>query len=88
MANRVILAKLEPAIPTLSKVLGVSRRSVYRLIEDDLVPVVRVGRQIKVDRTQLSAWIRAGGAGRFRRRRKPLVPIQSELAEAKEAAGS
>ncbi len=59
---------LKPAVPTISKALGISTSSAKRLIADGLIPVVRVGRQLRIDEVRLARWIDDGGAGSFRRR--------------------
>lgn len=58
--------KLSPAIPTLSRVFGVSQSCARRLVKDGLVPAIRVGRQWRVDENQLAEWVRRGGAGSWK----------------------
>lgn len=41
--------------------LGVSRARCYELIRKGLLPAVRLGRQLRVDPTQLDEWLRGGG---------------------------
>lgn len=53
-------------IPAVAIRLGVSQKSVWRLIRRGLIPAVRVGRQVRVDQAQLEEWIRAGGVGASR----------------------
>ncbi|HZW05340.1 MAG TPA: helix-turn-helix domain-containing protein [Candidatus Nitrosotalea sp.] len=60
---------LKPAVATISQTLGISTSSAQRLIADGLIPVVRVGRQYRIDEEHLARWIANGGAGSFRRHR-------------------
>ena len=49
-----------------STLLGVSIPRTYELIRTAVLPpgvVVRLGRQIRIDRAQLDAWLRHGGNG-------------------------
>ena len=48
-------------IAEVAEVLDVSRARAYELVREGLLPVVRLGRQIRVDPTQLEAWLVAGG---------------------------
>ena len=86
MTNTLKLGKLEPAIPIISNVLGVSRRSAYRLIHDRLIPVVRVGRQFRIDQSELAEWIQKGGAGCWRRTREPYGRV-SDMRQPRSDAG-
>jgi excisionase family DNA binding protein len=69
---------LKPAVPTIAQALGVSASSAKRLIRDGLIPVVRVGRQYRIDEAELDRWVANGGAGGFKRRRilrrEPATP--------------
>ena len=49
-------------IPEVAKVLGVSIERAYELARTDVLPVVRVGRQVRIDATKLAEWIDEGGA--------------------------
>jgi excisionase family DNA binding protein len=60
---------LKPAVPRISQALNISTSSAKRLIADGLIPVVRVGRQLRIDEEQLARWIATGGAGSFKRDR-------------------
>jgi len=62
---------LKPAVPRIAQRLGISKSSAKRLIRDGLIPVVRVGRQLRIDDEALSSWISKGGAGSWRR---PVAP--------------
>jgi excisionase family DNA binding protein len=58
-------------IDELAAVLHVRRQRAYDVVRQGLVPAVRVGRQLRVDRLALRAWIHAGGqalAGGWRHR--------------------
>ena len=41
--------------------LSVPRARVYELAKAGILPVVRIGRQLRVEPTELNAWIRRGG---------------------------
>lgn len=41
--------------------LGIRPDRVYTLIREQLLPCVKLGRQVRVDATQLEAWIASGG---------------------------
>jgi excisionase family DNA binding protein len=58
---------LKPAVPRIVQALGISASSAKRLIRDGLIPVVRVGRQFRIDEDRLARWIADGGAGAWRR---------------------
>ncbi len=45
----------------VAKILQVSPSRVYELARQRLLPVVRLGRQIRVDEDELREWIKAGG---------------------------
>ena len=40
---------------------GFNRRRVYRLIATGILPVVRLGRQVRIDAEQLRDFVRSGG---------------------------
>lgn len=61
---------LKPAIPRISEALDISKSSAKRLIADGLIPVVRAGRQLRIDEEELTRWIANGGAGGFKRKRR------------------
>lgn len=44
-------------------VLGVSTQRAYELARKGLLPVVRMGRQLRVDSEQFDMWIADGGSG-------------------------
>ena len=48
-------------IPEMARVLDVPVDRGYALARKGIIPVVRVGRQVRVDEDQLAAWIEAGG---------------------------
>ncbi len=41
--------------------LGVTENRVYQLAREGVFPVVRVGRQVRVDPAMLEVWINGGG---------------------------
>jgi len=45
----------------VAEILGVRRTRVYALLASGTIPVVHVGRQVRVDRAVLDEWIDAGG---------------------------
>jgi excisionase family DNA binding protein len=47
----------------VSEVLRLPRARVYQLGRAGLLPVVRVGRQLRVSEPALRAWVDAGGQG-------------------------
>ena len=50
-------------VEEVSVELRVSRGCVYALIRGDVLPAVRVGRQLRIAETVLSNFIEAGGRG-------------------------
>ncbi len=50
-------------IDDVAELLDVSRARAYELVRAGLLPVVRLGRQIRVDPAKLEAWLDAGGVG-------------------------
>ena len=47
--------------PEVAEILNVSRARVYELVRQGVIPVVRLGRQVRVDPDRLRAWIAEGG---------------------------
>ena len=45
----------------VARVLRVSEARAYELARDQLLPTVRLGRQLRVEEEALRQWIRAGG---------------------------
>lgn len=45
----------------MARILDVSESRVYELIRQDILPSVRLGRQIRVDKEALDEFIKAGG---------------------------
>jgi excisionase family DNA binding protein len=84
---------MSPAVPEsenlltideLAAVLHVRRQRAYDLVRQGLVPAVRVGRQLRVDRLALRAWVHAGGralAGGWRHQPPDGNEAQSENPE-------
>ena len=50
-------------IDDVAELLDVSRARAYDLVREGLLPVVRLGRQVRVDPNKLEAWLDAGGIG-------------------------
>ena len=49
-------------IPELAKILDVSVDRAYELARSGALPVVRLGRQVRVDPEKLREWMNRGGA--------------------------
>ena len=48
-------------IPEVAEVLRVPPARAYELARAGLIPAVRIGRQVRVDRDALQEWVDAGG---------------------------
>lgn len=48
-------------VPEVATVLGISIERTYSLARVGILPVVRLGRQIRLDPEQLDYWISQGG---------------------------
>ena len=48
-------------VEDVARDFGVSKARMYELIRQGLIPVVRLGRQIRLSPDALDEWIRAGG---------------------------
>lgn len=48
-------------VEEVAYILNVSTDRVYSLARENLIPSVRIGRQIRVDESQLRNWIQDGG---------------------------
>jgi excisionase family DNA binding protein len=59
-AGRVVLPRLL-RVAQVAEILDVSVQRAYELARIGTLPVVRVGRQVRVDPLRLREWIRAGG---------------------------
>lgn len=53
------------SVEEICKYLGVSKDTVYRWIDKHGMPAHRMGRLWKFKRTQVDAWVEAGGANRL-----------------------
>ncbi len=60
-------------IDEVAELLDVSRARTYELVREGLLPVVRLGRQIRVDPSKLEAWLDAGGIGLESKKPPPAV---------------
>ena len=49
------------SVEQVAKILGTSKARIYELIRDDLLPAVRLGRQVRVADEFLEEWIAQGG---------------------------
>ena len=49
-------------IPEVAEILSVKRARAYELVRVGILPVVRLGRQLRVDPERLDEFLRAGGA--------------------------
>jgi excisionase family DNA binding protein len=47
----------------VARILDMREAQVYRLAREGVLPVVRIGRQLRVDPDALDEWIKAGGQG-------------------------
>lgn len=57
-------------IPEAARLLDVPVDRCYAIAREGVIPVVRIGRQVRVDQDQLAAWIEGGGwdlAGRAKK---------------------
>ena len=45
----------------VATILGVSEDRAYVMAREGLLPIVRMGRQVRVDKRALEEWINAGG---------------------------
>jgi excisionase family DNA binding protein len=50
-------------ISEVAVILDVPEGRAYQLAREAIIPIVRVGRQVRVDATKLAAWINGGGQG-------------------------
>lgn len=48
-------------IDEVAKILAVSKERAYELTRSGAIPVVRIGRQLRVDPHVLEEWLRRGG---------------------------
>lgn len=48
-------------IPQVAEQLQITRFRAYELARAGMIPIVRLGRQIRVDPVKLEAWIAGGG---------------------------
>ena len=51
-------------IEEVAEWLAVSKQRAYELARREIIPVVRIGRQVRVDPERLEEWIREGGSAR------------------------
>ncbi|MGG0848819.1 helix-turn-helix domain-containing protein [Peribacillus simplex] len=50
-------------VPEVAVILNVSEERAYSLARSRLLPIVKLGRQVRVDERKLNEWIEQGGAG-------------------------
>ena len=48
-------------IPEVAPILRVSLQRCYEMARTGILPVVRLGRQLRIDREKLAEWINGGG---------------------------
>ncbi len=48
-------------IPEVAKILSITPERAYELARLDILPVVRIGRQVRVDPNVLADWVKKGG---------------------------
>ena len=58
----LIMQKLE-TINYVAKVLNITKYRAYELIRSGVIPVVRLGKQLRIDVDVFEAWIKNGGKG-------------------------
>ena len=51
-------------IPDVARALGLGRSTVYELVAGGEIPVVRIGRAVRVSRDALAQWVRRQELGR------------------------
>ncbi|XID90463.1 helix-turn-helix domain-containing protein [Paenibacillaceae bacterium WGS1546] len=57
------MEKMMFTLPEVAKILGITKERAYAVARSGLLPTVRIGRQIRVERQQLDRWIEKGGKG-------------------------
>lgn len=50
-------------IPEVADLLGVTVPRAYQMARNGILPVVHLGKNVRVERGQLEAWIASGGSG-------------------------
>lgn len=55
-------------VKRVAELLDVTPEHVYRMVQDGLLPAIRVGRQWRFSENRLLNWMQQGGAGDWRRR--------------------
>ena len=48
-------------VPETAHILRVRPARAYELVREGVIPSIRLGRQIRIDRETLAAWLRDGG---------------------------
>jgi excisionase family DNA binding protein len=48
-------------LPEVARILDVNEDCAYKMAREGIIPVVRIGRQIRVDQSSLDQWIASGG---------------------------
>ena len=49
------------SVEEVSQLLGVGTGRCYELVRENLIPSVKLGRQVRIDAMQLDKWINDGG---------------------------
>ena len=52
------------SVPQLAKTLGIGLTTAYRLVNDGVIPSVRIGKYLRVKPDELAAWLDRGGGRR------------------------
>ena len=50
-------------VSEVATILGLSKSRVYELCRRNILPAVRIGRQVRVDHQEIEEFIRSGGKG-------------------------
>jgi excisionase family DNA binding protein len=53
------------SITEAAKLFGVSIRTIHRMIKENQLPAIKIGRIYRIDRSKLTAWAEAGGSHRI-----------------------
>jgi excisionase family DNA binding protein len=62
------MTELEPwfSVEEIARHLGVSKETIYRWLEREIIPAHRMGKLWKFKPTEVDQWVRSGGAGEGR----------------------
>lgn len=65
----------------MAELLQVKKSRVYELVRIELIPCVRLGRQLRFDPKAIEQWITKGGSGKDKQSDQFLIPEQIEKEE-------